>query len=535
MKRAPLWLFVFALAARAAAILLTRFDGLYGQDAFAYFDYARQIFITPAGQAMPGPFYWPLGYPALAALFFRLSGISPLGAQAASALSGAAIAPLVYLITIEIESPLPRAEAQQAALAAGSIAALSGQLIQSSIAVMADAPALFWAALSAYGLIRHSRRDEARWLVIAAASLALAIISRWIFAGLIWPFGIYAILALRRAQAAASFRARFAAPALAVFLLAAIAGLHVSFSQRTPAPLFTHNWVVNWDLRNALQTSFDNPDGHFDYALPPALFYAQPLFHPFYLLPLLTPFAAAGLWLLRRSPEVILLGGWAAALYLYLIGVPYENFRFGLAYFPPIALFAGLGLFGLHTTRINNVHRAALLAAALALSAPFTVRGLAAFLQVKSREVAAMNYLAAHIAPRSTVLTFGLTLALDYYTDFNTVDLSEQSPGTIRDGVSGEWNPPRYLYVERENIETQWLGRAPAQNLRWLESSGSLREIGRLGTWTLYEITGGLRCARPRCQGLGVRAGYTREGRGLPAQPAKNAPAARTDNLGVPL
>jgi hypothetical protein len=544
LKRPPLWIFALALAARLAVIIFARFDGLYGQDGFAYFDYARQIFSTPLGQPLRGPIYWPIGYPALAALSFRLAGVSALSAQLASLLAGAAVAPLVYEMVVQLAAlaPLPDGAARStiqpmldrswivAAVAAGLIAAFSGQLLQSSVVVMADAPGVFWAALAAFWLLRFDSKRQAVWLLPAAAALALAAITRWIFAGLVLPFAGYVVLACRarRFEARAGLAAHRPRPVMFVAsgaLFLAVLLPQVAFSQSSAAPVLSHGWLVGWNPANAIRTSFDNPDGHFDYRLPPVLFYAEPLFHPFYLFPLFTPLALLGAWRLRRSRTLVLLGGWCLVLYLYLIGVPYENFRFGLAFFPPLAVLVGAGLHFVDArlSRIKaNVddsasaappgpkgpfastifrHRSTIaVAIALAASAPFVYRGMASFLSIKSSELAAARYLSGEVPARSNVLTFGLTLTLQHYADFQVEDLSELSPGTLRALACS--SSTGYLFVEPQNLELQWVGQAVELNYRWLRDQAGLKELGREGTWVLSQVeshgcSGYLRTWRP--------------------------------------
>lgn len=109
-------LFAFALLVRLLATGLTQFDGLYGQDAFAYYDYARDLWQRTHVLQAPAPFWWPLGYPALIALAFDLSGFTPVAAQAISVLSGALVAPLVYLWVREIAPTTPAEDAGRATL-----------------------------------------------------------------------------------------------------------------------------------------------------------------------------------------------------------------------------------------------------------------------------------------------------------------------------------------------------------------------------------------------------------------------------------
>ena len=60
--------------------MLHGFDGLYGQDSFAYVDYALGPLTDSLRRLdLPPDFYWPLGYPLLVSLLALATG---LGAQA---------------------------------------------------------------------------------------------------------------------------------------------------------------------------------------------------------------------------------------------------------------------------------------------------------------------------------------------------------------------------------------------------------------------------------------------------------------------
>jgi hypothetical protein len=527
----PFSLFLLALLIRLGVILFARFDGLYGQDAFAYLDYTRQLI----AHNLTGPIYWPLGYPLVAALFALLLRNPVSAGQAVSVILGSAIVPLGYGMVREL---LPDNDQGRHApgLFAAVILLFCGQLLQSSIVLMSDATALFWATFSAYLLLRYARTHATPLLPLASIALALAIITRFLFIGLILPFGLYALFALgplplapRSDPSLATFHLPPSASVVRrpssvaqsrrypsgcgpwslvlglssfVFLLILLPQLY--FSQTSAAPIFSHAWLINWHPLNAFRTTFDNPDGHFDYRLPPAVFYAEPAFHPFYLFPLLTPFIFLGAWKLRRSRALILLGGWILVLYISLIGIPYENFRFGLAYFPPLALLAALGLhtfsfktisrFTLHASRLTLSPRHLVtlslpsftLFLSILLSLPFISRGLSSFLSIKSRELAATHYLQTQIPAHSIVLTFGLTLTLDHYTDFDVVELFNQSPETLPPLLCT--SAASYLFVEGDNLESQWVNKAPDINFRWLRAEMGLKEIGRQDSWTLYEV-----------------------------------------------
>ncbi len=521
----PLWLFLLALATSWVVIGIAGFDGLYGQDSFHYLACSRRILATPDAALRPGSCYWPLGYPLLEALFILLSGAAPLGAQLASTVTAAALAPLVYWLALESTVTVNNRQVRERiAIAAGLLMALCGQRLLSSIVVMSDAPALFWGTLAACALLRWARAEQrglSRWLVGCAVTLAIAAITRWIYAGLLVPFGVFASVTLYRWPTATSGSVagvrvtpmrRIVAgvmPSLllpaAIFLLIFLPQLYLS--QHSESPALSHGWLVGWNPLNAVRTSFDNPDGHFDYRFPPFITYAMPLFHPFYLAPLLTPFVFLGAWQLRRSTALLLLGGWIVTLYGYLAGVPSENSRFPLAFFPPVAVLAALGLwrfaagwrslfargtrdrpgadgdtFARHGGRTFWL----LLTAALIVAAPFTYRNVASLLSAKAREVSALRYLQAHTPPDALIVTFGLSATLMEYSRAEVIDLFAQTPATLRPVVCSA--RPVYLYVERGNIESQWTGKSPAINVHWLQEAIGLETGGDHDTWTLYRV-----------------------------------------------
>src|ERR671939_361586 len=146
------------VAAPAAGIAALRgFDGLYGQDAYAYFDYATASVRDSILHLKPlEAFFWPPGYPLLVALVSLAVGPLPLAGQMVSLAMGA----LVPVFT---------------ALLAGGMVAVCGQLWQSGIVVMADTTGLALATVSAWALARYARAGHLGWLAVASAALAWAI------------------------------------------------------------------------------------------------------------------------------------------------------------------------------------------------------------------------------------------------------------------------------------------------------------------------------------------------------------------------
>src|ERR671939_418721 len=122
------------VAAPAAGIAALRgFDGLYGQDAYAYFDYATASVRDSILHLKPlEAFFWPPGYPLLVALVSLAVG------------------------------PLP----------------LAGQMVS---VVMADTTGLALATLAALALVRYARSGRLGWLILASGGLAYAMLARWLY------------------------------------------------------------------------------------------------------------------------------------------------------------------------------------------------------------------------------------------------------------------------------------------------------------------------------------------------------------------
>jgi 4-amino-4-deoxy-L-arabinose transferase-like glycosyltransferase len=474
-------LFVLALGVRLAAVYWWRFDGLYGQDAYAYFDQARAILhAVPQGQIIPADFFWPHGFPLLVALFMALLGETAVAAQLPVLLCGAALAPLAYSLSRELLPAEPGA-----AWLAAFIVAVAGQPVLSSLSVMADVPALFWATLAAWLLVRGWRRPRpAFWLAAAGAALALAIINRWLYLLLLPAFGVYTLMQLRRKRAPA----RLLLGPLLAGLLVLLPQLWLS--RQRPDGLL-HSWLLGWQPQNAWLRHFENVDGHFSYRLPVALFYAGPAAHPAYLFPLLGLAAVWAVYCLARQkewPALALLLGWSGAVYLFLAGIPYQNFRFGLALYMPVLLLAGYGAADLWRRWSGKWRLALLTAVILSLAGTifWSYRLLDNFLTAQNRTRAVAYQVEQLLEPEATLLTFGPTLVISHSTGLAVRELYDLEPAALADLLALESSV--YLLLDVANVSDQWHGRSPQINYEWLRQEANLETIAIWPPYTLFSV-----------------------------------------------
>ncbi|MBC8076475.1 MAG: hypothetical protein H7Y32_10410 [Chloroflexales bacterium] len=533
---------MLALLLYAGVPLLAGFDGFFGQDPFGYYDYAVQILESARAARLPPPYYWPIGYPALVAASFALAGAAPLVAQAVSILAGVGIVRLVYALAWELavqsraEMPLPsrnggewrshhghrmnpvsdtpkRAEARwtrsnalqrvlhsssglkpaccaEARFVAATSALLAlgcGQLWLWSVSIMADTTALFWATLAAWALARYGRAMQLRWLALAAVALAAALMSRWLYGLLVVPFGLYWLVAL---SGAANRKARVLHAAVAVALGLLALSPQIAVSAAAPQALLGHQWLTGWSPLNALRRSFETPDGVASYPLPVALFYAKAAASPRFLVPLFTPFlllgAAALAW--QRGRMAALLLGWGALMYLFLSGIPYQNFRFTLALLPPIAITAAYGLM-LVWRRAAPTWRTLMLAGlalGLAASIVYNAGVLREQFARKRSDVAVARWVEAQLGPGDRLLAFELTLTLQHYTPLDVRELFDLTQDEVQAFAADE--RPTFLLVDVADLTGQWSNLAPDRNYRWLRDTPGLVPLGEQQQYSLFRV-----------------------------------------------
>jgi 4-amino-4-deoxy-L-arabinose transferase-like glycosyltransferase len=401
---------------------------------------------------------------------------------------------------------------------AGVIIAVAGQPILSSVVIMADVPALFWATLAAWLVVRavylgnsgelkgtqgNSKGifSPALLFLAAGATLALAIISRWLYALMAPALILYVSfnhwLSLPRSKAS------LARPFKWQPLLAVLGGLIVLAPQlwlslNKPAGL-AHSFLLDWRPAHFWQRQFENTEGHFSYLLPMAIFYAQPAGHPAYIFPILGLASLWAIWRLGQARQwgpLILLLGWAAPVYVFLAGISFQNFRFGLTLYLPLVILTDYGLNdllgrGAITPAPLLRHSSTILKTVIILSVlgmlAWTYPMLHNFLTAQNQSKIIAARVEQTLSPQATLITFGLTLTLQHYTHLHTLELFYLDEAALKRLT--ESSTPLYLLLDLPSIERQWQGKKPQTNYQWLKEHTALSEIGSFPPYILFQIT----------------------------------------------
>ena len=307
------------------AFLLARFpfDGLSGQDSYAYYYQARELWSGLWGLPPPqwpflgeGLYHWPVGYHLHIMLGFLFGSQSEVGGRvitlAMAALVPALVALLVGLIWYK-GGTVPRTVA---GLVGGVVLLLTGVYNRAGLSLMADVPAIFWTTLAIYCLLRTwpPSQDDAGWSriksIVGNCLRRLPGFSnppQVYLSLLIAPMALYVALWHWQRRASAARVARQVSfytigLTLAAMACALLPQLIYTVSQGVK-PFDTSGTVV-WSMSNLFQTTLSGPDGTQTFAHPMAGFYfVDPLIDVSvgFLSPLYLPALIVGLYALVRQ------------------------------------------------------------------------------------------------------------------------------------------------------------------------------------------------------------------------------------------
>lgn len=463
------WLYVLVpLAVWAVLYAGFSFNGLYGQDAHAYFQYSQALAAWMQGGEFPGKFFWPVMYPLYGAGLSALLGKGPLALQAVSvfALVGAA-----FLIRAVLRRVWP--EKQKWASGFVLIFLLGAPyVLRGSMQVMSDVFTLFFICLFGYAAIRYQGEAVLQWLVLAAFAATSAVMTRYA-AGMVLlvpvaGIGIRVVSGKKWVQAVA---------ALGVAVVVLI--LHVFMHGQGSFEFLGHEWLKAWSPANLFRRTFTTADGTLSYPFPNLVYGFFSLVHPGYFFP--------GLVLIFFLKKEDFTGkeiriAWAAwVIYgVFLAGIPNQNSRFLLLAYPAVLL----GMYPAFVRAMNLLKdtriRRALLIGVLVVQGGLFFRAIKPFVAFSHLEQSAAAALKNQ--PPATVYTFYLDGALtSYHVPHTVVNLWADSAGAAQPGDLVLFHPTRF--------QAQWEGKPLLARWEDLRKRFLLEEVQALPEgWMLYRL-----------------------------------------------
>ncbi len=491
----PIGLPLMVLCPTVILVTIHRFDGLYGQDSYAYWNYALGLLRDSLRLLGPLPhFFWPPGYPLLVALLSFVPLVGPHSGQMVSLLAGASVPIWTLQLAREVWGGDHSHDNSRVPLMAGLLVALNGQLWQSSFVVMADTLGLAAGTLGMWALVRYGRVRRAGWLLLAAGSLAWAILTRWAYALVSIPAAAYALWLLLHRDRRRALLSGFAAALLAGAILWPVwrSAAEAVFAPSTGVVAFAASLQVTpWNPLNALRREFIAPDGLLTYRLANGLYYALTPARSFFLTPIFLALTLPGIWTVarrRRAAPLFLLGGWIGIVYGFHAGSPVQNVRFTLAYLPPLAILAAVGTEEV-VGRLSGLWRPVAMGVLLAGVAWMVIGGVwltHGFVERMNRSKTMVPWVEAQIPADAHLLAFGMTATFQHESRLDVRELYGMGEEDLLEVIQKEG--PTYLIVDVQSVEQQWQGKSPADNYHWLRDGPGLTEMGTRDGYTLYRV-----------------------------------------------
>lgn len=444
------------------------FDGRYGQDPYAYTEYgiALKKFLTDGTN--PGPFFWPVLYPAAGCL---LSFIYP---DMAGCLQFVSVLSLIVIIMYGSE--IIRLIYPQQKISSFSyffiFGLLSPYMFRLGLSVMSDSFSIALLMIGIFYTLKHSHTGNWKHILTGCLFLGLATMTRYAVGVICIPFlmfGFYTVWKLK-------------SPLPKTFLMLIFLFIptlpHLLLRQTEVMEFIRHPFVLNWSPINLFKRTFSTSDGHLQNILPNIMYSFLGLFHPRYFL-LGLPFLLIG-WrkvVLNKESQVIMV---AFLTYLFFIGgIPFQNNRFLLPAYPLLLIIcypATLYSVSLLGQKIKPF----LWSAIIIFQVILTTASLWPVWNRYQFEHQVISYCSA------------LSPATIYSIDMDICLKGHQYQGKVNNLYSNfyeEVDSNSILIINPLNIHSQWKNTMPEQNINHFNSRYNLHEIRSFKNgWKIYRI-----------------------------------------------
>ncbi|MBK8502390.1 MAG: hypothetical protein IPL46_09345 [Saprospiraceae bacterium] len=450
---------------------LLGFDGMVGQDSYAYVDYAKTLVDGKLQWRHTGEFVWPSGYPLLGAII-SFTGLSiPFSLQLISCLSLSGSLIVVRRILLDIYSDSDQKLVLLYLLLFG---VFSPYYFRSSMLTTSDLLASLLVISGLYWICNYLKGSAFCDLFIGTIILSAAPYVR--YASIVFSISL-AIMVMMRWFRKGSNRKHI------VVLLIPVASLLISILYTQDFGKMSSNLAGKfWSFQNYFSSNFATPEGYFDHMLPNIIHVFYPLMHYGFTLiglPLL-------LILLRKGNcrdeyfRLVLVCYLTYAL--FLAGISDQNPRFLLPMLPFVLILCFYGFMKVVKRplfiRFGKVLWVLLFTGQVLLCV-FSFR---AIFQRNALEQEIHNALNATIYSTQTLYSFDIDISLvSRGIPFSVINLWTNPLDSFEKGA--------LLLFNEERLSLQWKDKNPMINWNRLRGRYHLREVEEFADhWILYQI-----------------------------------------------
>ncbi len=449
------------------------FDGMAGQDGYAYVDYAIAIKRWLTFGESPGHFFWPPGYSLLGACLGLFIYSVPLSMQLISCLS---LSLLLITINALLKKLYPTSNQKGLVIYLVLFGMFVPYFFRQGMVTTSDMLACFMVTLSIFFGYQYIIEHKFKYMVFVFIAVSFGTLVRFPTIIVLTPWLLYLVLKWFASARKFSHLLILCIPLSCVYL-------YSLFNE--DITLFLHHpSVVNWEFANYWKTTFITGEGTIKHLIPNFLFVFSPIAHPGYLFP--------GLILIYICIKEKALVGlhWAAWVlgYLcyafFLAGYLNQNYRHLLIVYPIVLLIGFYGYNRIYTHWFFIKHQVRLLPilflAQLSLCwlalKPTLHRNLIERLMTLDLK----DY--AKVSHPDTLYSFDIDIALK----------SRGIPYTILSlyvRTYDNFNRGAFILFNEAKLSKQWKGLAPMTNWEHLKKNYKLKKIKDFPDgWTLFKI-----------------------------------------------
>lgn len=370
------------------------FEGLYGQDSYAYAQYAERWKAFLLDGEHPGDYAWPLLYPILGAILSILTNTAPsLSLQLISVIALSSNSYLLYRLLNHINS-----KGKLISTILSVLLFLSPYYFRSGFVVMSDQLASFFVLFSYFCFYRITKGDK-QYIYLLFFAASLSIMTRYPTFILIFLPCILTLVNERKNW-------KLLLPGLALSTIPFLPHFLIRIDQTSE--FLNHGALTTWSLQHFFMSTFETNYGTMAFTTPNVLYILSPLLYPGFTL-----LGIIAMWRLAKHnwTYFMYITGLSILFYLlFLGGIQTQNMRYFIIAFPLI-----FTLFSLAISAISVSKNRLLIGSTFLLGSQLLLSGYAL-----SKTVSA-NTLEKRIAhyfntqEEMVVYSFGLDVSLQHY------------------------------------------------------------------------------------------------------------------------
>ena len=444
------------------------FEGVYGQDSYAYVDYAQRLKAAVISGGEPGGFYWPVNFPLYGAVFHLILPVS-LALQLVSFIA--------FLLVLDTLVKYFKTREKQKVIVYSYVAVavlFSPYFLRASILCMSDMLAALFVLLSYTSYKRYVHSDKQQWILLMAFAVCSAVMTRYVAAIVVLPIVLAVFYYIIRKRVVAPFYW-----ITAMLICISVVTPHFLLQSGDVFEFLEHKSLSQWSLSNVFRNSFVGEQGTVSYWVPNLAYVLSPFGHAGYLM--IGALLLGIQTLIRRKwfhSKVLVL---SIALYsLFIAGLPLQNQRFFILIFPLVVLL----LFPSYRWLFDRFKQGKVVLVvilAIILQSGLFVYSFKKFSARSFQEKNVANYLKTYYSDQ-IIYSFDIDISLPYHGVSNEIrNLYSNTFSAFRKGS--------VVLIHPDHISEQWKGTNPYLNWQLMNQYYDVVEVKQFeGGWTLYEI-----------------------------------------------